>query len=460
MLCHKGTAITYIRMAAEFDGWGAGKSLLARYHGFSKQRHRTLHHTIENLRHANGTNICTQIDLFEKLCTQMAHNDPMNPPTEEQKIDWFLNTVTERTYESVHANCSDANIAGTLTFNKVIKLFTHKRFSRYPQFQLSELVGIAKSPPTNNSTTTFVKGDRRQKDNNRGKGKGKPKGSRQHQRSYSGPQTHDNRNREQGHKQKGKGKPNRNSQGNRSKKGPCNYCSKEGHEARECRKRIYDEKQKSKTPQTNNAQHLTIDETAIMFTQNVVFAIASDGENKFNMSDSDLEGDDTTNVPLVSLEYASNDALDSNREPTITHKDNTLQLDGGAIKSSEKQYGTFNTDDQTTCCQGDPPEHHNLQGSQPQGHYPSMMENEGHNPLIQHQTEESSADMSSGSHYPSHAKYDEGLAHHAPYLRGRDRRHASLIGCLPPDGIWNFVGSRDASTFRPNNKYGQRSTRG
>ena len=41
-----------------------------------------------------------------------------------------------------------------------------------------------------------------------------------------------------------------------------------------------------------------------------------------------------------------------------------------------------------------------------------MLENEGHNPLIQHQTEESSAGMSSGSHYPSHAKHDEGLAHH------------------------------------------------
>ena len=231
MLCHKGTAITYIRMAAEFDGWGAGKSLLARYHGFSKQRHRTLRHTIENLRHVNGTNICTHIDLFEKLCTQMAHNDPMNPPTEEQKIDWFLDTVTERTYESVHANCSDANIAGTLTFNKVIKLYTHKCFSRYPQFQLSELVGSAKSPITNNSTTTFVKGDRKQNDNNRGKGKGKPKGNRQnHRSSSSGSQTHDNRNREQGIK-KGKGKPNRTEKGNRTKKGPCNYCNKDGHEA-------------------------------------------------------------------------------------------------------------------------------------------------------------------------------------------------------------------------------------
>jgi hypothetical protein len=48
-LCHKGTAITYVRMAAEFDGWGAGRQLTTRYHGFSKQRHRTLRHTFENV---------------------------------------------------------------------------------------------------------------------------------------------------------------------------------------------------------------------------------------------------------------------------------------------------------------------------------------------------------------------------------------------------------------------------
>ena len=36
MLCCKGTAITYLRKAAEFDGWGAGYQLRLRYHGFSK----------------------------------------------------------------------------------------------------------------------------------------------------------------------------------------------------------------------------------------------------------------------------------------------------------------------------------------------------------------------------------------------------------------------------------------
>ena len=66
MLCTKGTAITYLRKAAEFDGWGAGKELRLRYHGFSKQRGKTLRNTIENLRHVHGTNITKHIDLFEK----------------------------------------------------------------------------------------------------------------------------------------------------------------------------------------------------------------------------------------------------------------------------------------------------------------------------------------------------------------------------------------------------------
>jgi hypothetical protein len=75
----------------------------------------------------------------------MAHNDPQNPPSEEQRIDWFLDSVTEKTYDSIQATCSDANIGGTLTFNKMIKLFTHKCFQRYPHFQIQELISTTKS---------------------------------------------------------------------------------------------------------------------------------------------------------------------------------------------------------------------------------------------------------------------------------------------------------------------------
>jgi hypothetical protein len=126
MLCTKGTVITYLRKAAEFDSWGAGQQLKLRYHGFSKQRGRTLRTTVENLRHVHGTNITTHIDLFEKL------------------------------------------------------------------------------KPS------------------RTKGKGKDKKSRK------GPTTKD----------------------------PCSYCNKPGHEARECRKRMYDEKQKA--PHTNNSTDIIL----------------------------------------------------------------------------------------------------------------------------------------------------------------------------------------------------------
>jgi hypothetical protein len=59
-------------------------------------------------------------------------------------------------------------------------------------------------------------------------------------------------------------------------KAPCSYCNKYGHEVRECRERIHDEKQKPKETHTNNAQHLTVDKTSLMFTQNAAFATKSD----------------------------------------------------------------------------------------------------------------------------------------------------------------------------------------
>jgi hypothetical protein len=79
MLCAKGTAITYLRKAAEFDGWGAGKQLKLRYHGFSKQRGKTLRNTVENLRHVHGTNITKHIDLFENSSHRCHIMTPFTP---------------------------------------------------------------------------------------------------------------------------------------------------------------------------------------------------------------------------------------------------------------------------------------------------------------------------------------------------------------------------------------------
>jgi hypothetical protein len=290
MLCAKGTAITYLRKAAEFDGWGAGKQLKLRYHGFSKQRGKTLRNTVENLRHVHGTNITKHIELFEKLVTKMSHNDPLHPPTEEQRIDWFLDSVTERTYDSVQATCSEGNIEGTLTSNKMVKLFTHKCFQRYPEFQIKELVDSStKSTVINNSTTTY---DRRGRHNNE-KGKGRGNHSKgHHQRGQKGQQMHKGKGPSKGDKgrQKGKGKTNKPTLGNRNPE-TCSYCHKPGHQNRECRKRQYDEKQKT---QTNNGQHVThlqVDETELMFSQNVVYATpCTDGSKDECDNDETWEG--------------------------------------------------------------------------------------------------------------------------------------------------------------------------
>jgi hypothetical protein len=72
ILCGKGYALTYVQNAAEFDGIGAGLQLLARYDGFSRQRKRSQRKTIEQLRHTSRTSMPDHIDLFEKICGQIA----------------------------------------------------------------------------------------------------------------------------------------------------------------------------------------------------------------------------------------------------------------------------------------------------------------------------------------------------------------------------------------------------
>ena len=59
----------------------------------------------------------------------MAHNNPSKPPTEEQKIDWFLESDTERTYDSVHATCTDKLLEGDLTFAKNAEIIYTQVFS-------------------------------------------------------------------------------------------------------------------------------------------------------------------------------------------------------------------------------------------------------------------------------------------------------------------------------------------
>jgi hypothetical protein len=69
---------------------------------------------------------------------------------------------------------SEGNIDGALTFNKMVKLFTHKCFQRYPEFQIKELLDSSpKKDVTNNSTTTYDKRGRNNSEKGKGCGKGK-----------------------------------------------------------------------------------------------------------------------------------------------------------------------------------------------------------------------------------------------------------------------------------------------
>ena len=87
----------------------------------------------------------------------------------------------------------------------------------------------------------------------KGKGKGAGKGSRTQSQ------------------EKGKGKPNPRNQGNRTpNQDPCSYCGGARHNARDCYKRLADEKGQTATVHKQANQNLIIDETVMEFSQSVL----------------------------------------------------------------------------------------------------------------------------------------------------------------------------------------------
>jgi hypothetical protein len=90
------------------------------------------------------------IDLFEKICGQIASSG--QSATEEEKLDWFLESVHEDTYHAIKAHCNSLKILGTLQFAQMIKLYALTCFAKYPHFQLRAL-GHKDATLTNNSVT-------------------------------------------------------------------------------------------------------------------------------------------------------------------------------------------------------------------------------------------------------------------------------------------------------------------
>jgi hypothetical protein len=207
-----------------------------------------------------------------------------NPPTEEQKIDWFLDSVTERTYDSIHATCTDKLLEGDLTFAKMLKLYTHKCFQRYPHFQVEDLDKQTDKTLSNNSTTVQrprTKGDKGKGNPAKGRGRGRGRNPREHQsHPYRSDSTSPNKGKDKGagkgprtsSKEKGKGKPNSRTQGNRApNQEPCSYCGGTSHNARNCFKRLADKKGTTTKVHKQANQNLLIDETTMEFSQSVLF---------------------------------------------------------------------------------------------------------------------------------------------------------------------------------------------
>ena len=217
------------------------------------------------------------VDKFERICGQMAHNNPTKPPNEEQKIDWFLDSVTEKTYNSVHAHCTDKLLEGDLTFSKVIKLYTHRCFQKYPHFQVEDIDNTHTKTVSNNTTTvrrSHDKGDKGKGRSSHGRGRGRDRQPRfSHSRNSSTSRDNSTHRKVKGtgnrHPTKGKGKGKDSSSTSRTngtrqpKLDPCSYCGGASHNARNCFKRLADEKGKTTKVHKQANQNIFIDEAAM-----------------------------------------------------------------------------------------------------------------------------------------------------------------------------------------------------
>ena len=135
--CYEGTASTYVRMAAEFDGHGVGTRLRTRYHGYSTQKLDSYKKLVKELRHTSGTSMPIHVDRFETIIGHMPGCGYI--PTNTERVNWFLPSVGEALYAAAKAHCQAKKLTGGLEYADMIKLYNHTCFEKYPNFQLAEL---------------------------------------------------------------------------------------------------------------------------------------------------------------------------------------------------------------------------------------------------------------------------------------------------------------------------------
>ena len=305
------------------------------------------------------------IDKFEKICGQMAHNNPTKPPTEEQKIDWFLDSVTERTYDSVHANCTDKLLEGNLTFAKMLKLYTHKCFQRYPHFQVEDLDRSTDKTLSNNSTTVRTKGNKGSKGKGhpgKGRGRGRDRNPRAYQshpsrsdstRSHKGKGKGAGKGSRTQSQEKGKGKSNSRNQGNSTpNQDPCSYCGGARHNARDCYKRLAEEKGQPAQVHKQANQNLIIDETVMEFSQSVLSIYSTEphtvnwGENEPTEDNTeqtiDSDANSQDNDEQIQTEQGPTQDTQDNSIPTYLQPNGESSLVGQSLPSTDQEIWTEN----------------------------------------------------------------------------------------------------------------------
>jgi hypothetical protein len=207
ILYGQGNALTYVQSAAEFDGHGAGQKLLARYDGFSRHRNEAMRKLIAWLKHTSGTSITDLTDLFEKICGQIASSG--TAPTEEEKLELFLDSISEPTYEYTKHHCKHLKLMGTLTYPVMANLYKLTCFEKYPHFHVKEH-GTKSKTLTNNSLHSHShgrgRGRGRERSHAKGKGESKTKGYKQGKGQSKGKGRRQSK--ERGHHNKGKGRGN------------------------------------------------------------------------------------------------------------------------------------------------------------------------------------------------------------------------------------------------------------
>jgi hypothetical protein len=122
-------------MAAEFDGHGAGVHLKKRYNNSSPQQLESYILLAKGHRHTSGTSMPLHINQFEAILGYMP--DCGKIPTNTERIDWFLPTVSEDIYASAKAMCLTQKIQGTPEWGDMVLLFQPHVFWPLPSLSKS-----------------------------------------------------------------------------------------------------------------------------------------------------------------------------------------------------------------------------------------------------------------------------------------------------------------------------------